>query len=62
MIFSLREITVKLVELFGSQLIGNLKFRDAYVMIGQRGITKGKAIELVKIIINFTKFFLFLFY
>jgi hypothetical protein len=46
--WSLRELTVKLMELFGSQLFANIKFRDSFVMIGQRGVPKGKAIELVK--------------
>jgi hypothetical protein len=35
------------MELYGSQLFSNIKFRDSFVMIGQRGIPKGKAIELV---------------
>jgi hypothetical protein len=35
------------MELFGSQLFANIKFRDSFVMIGQRGVPKGKAIELV---------------
>ena len=45
---ALREITVKLMELFGSQLFANIKFRDSFAFIGQRGIPKGKAIELVR--------------
>jgi len=40
------------MENFGSQLFGNVKFRDSYVIIGQRGIAKGKAIEFVRIILE----------
>lgn len=36
------------MELYGSQLFGSIKFRDSYVMLGQRGVAKGKAIELVE--------------
>lgn len=37
------------MESYGSQLFANIKFRDGFVMIGQRGVAKGKAIEYVKI-------------
>ena len=48
------------MENFGSQLFNNIKFRDSYVMIGQRGIAKGKAVELVKFYeIAFMKYSLF---
>ena len=47
MLFSLRESSKIFMENFGSQLFGNVKFRDSYVIIGQRGIAKGKAIEFV---------------
>ena len=35
------------MEEFGSQLFKNIKFRDSFVMVGQKGILKGKAIEIV---------------
>ena len=35
------------MENFGSQLFKNIKFRDSFVMIGQKGVAKGKAIEIV---------------
>lgn len=35
-----------LMEQFGSQLFGKVKFRDSFVMVGQRGVAKGKAVEL----------------
>lgn len=44
---SLRDTTTLFMENFGSQLFKNIKFRDSYVMIGQRGVAKGKAIEFV---------------
>lgn len=36
------------MEQFGSQQFANVKFRDSFVMIGQRGVAKGKAIELAE--------------
>lgn len=33
---------------FGSLAILNLGFRDSWVMIGQRGLEKGRAIEQVR--------------
>ena len=35
---------------FGSQLFSNVKYRDSFVMIGQKGVKKGKAIEMVFIL------------
>lgn len=43
---ALRESTALFMNNFGSQLFTNVKFRDSFVMIGQKGITKGKAIEI----------------
>lgn len=37
-----------MIEQFGSQQFANVKFRDSFVMIGQRGVIKGKAIELAE--------------
>lgn len=45
---SIREPSIKLMEQFGSQQFANVKFRDSFVMIGQRGVAKGKAIELAE--------------
>lgn len=49
---SLREQSLKFMEFFGSQLFGNIKFRDSFVMIGQRGVAKGKAIEFVIVFVT----------
>jgi hypothetical protein len=35
------------MEKYGSQLIKIIKFRDSFVMIGQKGLARGKAIEMV---------------
>jgi len=43
---ALRETTSQFMQNYGSQLFSNIKFRDSFVMIGQRGISKGKAIEI----------------
>ncbi len=45
----LRSMTHQLLESYGSQYVSTLKYRDAYVMIGQRGLAKGKAIEKVEV-------------
>ncbi|RNA19337.1 O-linked-mannose beta-1-2-N-acetylglucosaminyltransferase 1-like [Brachionus plicatilis] len=45
---ALRETSIKAMESYGSQLFGNIKFRDGFVMIGQRGVVKGKAIEYIE--------------
>lgn len=44
----IRDPSIKLMEQFGSQQFANVKFRDSFVMIGQRGVAKGKAIELAE--------------
>ncbi len=36
------------MENYGTQLFKNIKFRDSYVMVGQRGTAKGKAIEVIE--------------
>ena len=36
------------MEKYGSQLIKIIKFRDSFVMIGQKGLARGKAIEMVR--------------
>ena len=36
-----------MLEKYGSQLIKVIKYRDSFVMIGQKGLTRGKAIEMV---------------
>ncbi len=43
----LREASLSLLENYGSQLIKIIKFRDSFVMMGQKGLTRGKAIEMV---------------
>jgi len=37
----------KLLMQYGSSLISGIKFRDNFVMIGQRGLAQGSAIEQV---------------
>ncbi|CAF1025761.1 unnamed protein product [Adineta steineri] len=41
----LKEASVSLLEQYGSQLIKKVKYRDSFVMIGQKGLARGKAIE-----------------
>lgn len=43
--YNLRNETRSLIKLFGSSLIDKLKFRDNFVMIGQKGLTTGNALE-----------------
>lgn len=43
----LREASISLLEKYGSQLIKNVKYRDSFVMIGQKGLARGSAIESV---------------
>jgi len=35
---------------YGSSLIANVKFRDNFVMIGQKGLAQGRAIEQVLVV------------
>jgi hypothetical protein len=43
----LKDASLTLLEHYGSQLIKVIKFRDSFVMIGQKGLARGKAIEMV---------------
>ena len=45
--FRLKESSLAMLEKYGSQLIKVIKFRDSFVMIGQKGLVRGKAIEMV---------------
>lgn len=45
--FSLSQDTKDYFKDFGSEAVAKLAFRDAWVMIGQRGLGPGKAIEQV---------------
>ncbi len=47
MTYGLREASLSLLEKYGSQLIKVVKFRDSFAMIGQKGLARGKAIEMV---------------
>lgn len=47
MYFRLKEASLSILESYGSQLIKIIKFRDSFVMIGQKGLARGKAIEMV---------------
>ena len=42
----LRERVLSYMQHLGSQLFSNVKFRDSFVMIGQKGVLKGKALEM----------------
>lgn len=44
----LKELSYGFMEYYGSQSFRNIKFRDSYVMLGQRGAAKGKAIESIE--------------
>jgi hypothetical protein len=46
--FRLKEASLSILEKYGSQLIKIIKFRDSFVMIGQKGLARGKAIEMVE--------------
>ena len=35
------------MEMYGSRLIKSVKFRDSFVMIGQKGLARSRAIEMV---------------
>jgi hypothetical protein len=49
--FSLKDDGKKWLRAFGSELIDKIQFRDAFVMLGQRGLTKpGTAIEKVALL------------
>lgn len=43
----LREDSKQLMKLYGSMAVDVLGFRDSYIMIGQRGLKEGHAIEYV---------------
>ncbi|CAF0787597.1 unnamed protein product [Adineta ricciae] len=45
MTYGLKEASLSILEKYGSQLIKVIKFRDSFVMIGQKGLARGKAIE-----------------
>ncbi|CAF4346235.1 unnamed protein product, partial [Rotaria sp. Silwood2] len=46
MTYGLRDASLSLLENYGSQLIKKVKYRDSFVMIGQKGLARGKAIEM----------------
>lgn len=47
-VFRLKDASLSLLEKYGSQLIKSVKYRDSFVMLGQKGLSRGKAIELVR--------------
>lgn len=59
---SLKDASISMLEKYGSQLIRIIKFRDSFVMIGQKGLARGKAIEMVQFIEknSISIFFIFL--
>ncbi|CAF3425803.1 unnamed protein product [Rotaria sp. Silwood1] len=46
MTYGLKEASLSILERYGSQLIKIIKFRDSFVMLGQKGLARGKAIEM----------------
>lgn len=44
---SLTEETKKMLMQYGSRQITNIKFRDNFIMIGQKGLSMGSALEKV---------------
>ena len=44
----LREDARKWLKLYGSGVIDGLAFRDSFIMIGQKGLKEGHAIEYVR--------------
>ncbi|CAF3511522.1 unnamed protein product [Rotaria socialis] len=46
MTYGLRDASLALLENYGSQTIRAVKYRDSYVMIGQKGLARGHAIEM----------------
>ncbi|CAF3425490.1 unnamed protein product [Rotaria socialis] len=46
MTYGLKEASLSILEKYGSQLIKIIKFRDSFVMIGQKGLARGKAVEM----------------
>lgn len=46
--YHLSDDSKKKFQEFGSSLISEIKFRDSYVMIGQKGLPKGKALEKLR--------------
>lgn len=44
----MKEASTSLLEKYGSQLIKSVKYRDSFVMLGQKGLARGKAIEVVR--------------
>ena len=46
---SLSNSSKRLLHQFGSSLIDKMKFRDAFAMIGEKGLEMGKALEVVSL-------------
>ncbi|CAF3535907.1 unnamed protein product [Rotaria sordida] len=46
MTYGLKDASLSILERYGSQLIKIIKFRDSFVMLGQKGLARGKAIEM----------------
>ena len=44
----LREDARKWLKLYGSGVVDSLAFRDSFIMIGQKGLKEGHAIEYVR--------------
>jgi hypothetical protein len=49
LISSLSEEGHKWVKMFGSELIDQVGFRDSFLLIGQKGLKQGYAIESVSL-------------
>ena len=51
--FSLKEDSKLMMHFYGSSAVDKLGFRDSLVIIGQRGLTHGSAMEKVGIVCLF---------
>ena len=60
-LFRLKEASLSIMEKYGSQLIKIIKFRDSFVMIGQKGLARGKAIEMVEYLFSISLLIFILF-
>ncbi|KAK6175496.1 hypothetical protein SNE40_013951 [Patella caerulea] len=45
---SLKEDSIRWLKLYGSTIVDDLTLRDGYIMVGQKGLEEGQAIEFIK--------------
>ena len=49
--FSLKDDGKDWMRKYGGSVVDKLKFRDSFVMVGQRGLTRGSALEKVSYVL-----------